>query len=103
MSKIGQMQTNIASTLDRLGEKSRFLTERFKVVAQQRDEALARVAELEKQLHDSRRQLQLLQTETEYLKVSSVLAPTAESVTQTRVMIREIISEIDRCLAELND
>lgn len=97
------MPSDIASTLTRLSEKSRFLTERFKVVTRERDEARARITELEKQLHDSRRQLQLMQAELEYLKVSSVLAPTAESVTATRVLIRELISEIDRCLVELND
>ena len=97
------MASDLTSTLSRLSEKSRFLTERYKVVCRQKDEALERIASLEKQLHDCKRQIQLLQTEIEYLKVSSVLAPTAESVTATRVMIRDLISEIDRCLAELND
>lgn len=97
------MPSEFASTLNRLSEKSRFLTERFKVVTTQRDEALKRVEELEKQVHDSERMLQRMQSELEYLKVSSVLAPTAESVTATRIMIRELITEIDRCIKELSD
>ena len=97
------MASDIASTLTRLGEKSRLLTERFKVVTRERDEALGRIADLEKQVRDRERQLQLMRAELEYLKVSSVLAPTAESVTATRVMIRELIAEIDRCITELND
>lgn len=97
------MPSDFASTLNRIGEKSRFLTDRYKVVTRERDEALARIAILEKELRDARHQLQLMHTEVEYLKVSSVLAPTAESVTATRVMIRELISEIDRCLIELNN
>lgn len=97
------MASDIASTLTRLSEKSRFLTERYKVVMQERDSARVRVAELEKDVRDRDRQLQLMRAELEYLKVSSVLAPTAESVTATRVMLREIISEIDRCMAELKD
>ena len=97
------MASDLASTLARLSEKSRFLTERFKVVSLERDEASERIKVLEKQLHDRERQLQLMQSELEFFKVSSVLAPTAESVTATRVMIREIISEIDRCIADIND
>lgn len=97
------MASDIAPILTRISEKSRILTERYKVVLHERDEALSRISDLEKQLHDSRRQLQLMQSELEYLKVSSVLAPTAESVTATRVMIRELISEIDRCMAELKE
>lgn len=97
------MASDIESTLNRLGEKSRFLTERFKVVSRQRDEALTQIAELQKLLHDREHQLQLMRVELEYLKVSSTLAPTAESVTATRVMIRNLISEIDRCITDLND
>lgn len=97
------MASDIATTLTRIAEKSRLLSERYKVVLQERDEAKGKITELEKQLHDSRRQIQLMKSELEFLKVSSVLAPTAESVTATRVMIRELISEIDRCLAELKD
>lgn len=97
------MASDIASTLTRIGEKSRFLTERYKVVLRERDEAREQIASLEKQLRDCKHRMQLQQTEIEHLKVSSVLAPTAESVTATRVMIRELISEIDRCLADLKD
>lgn len=97
------MASDLETTLTRLAEKSRFLTERFKVVTRQRDEALARVASLEKDVLDRERQLQRMRAELEYLKVSSALAPTAESVTATRAMIRDLIAEIDRCIVELND
>lgn len=97
------MTFDLESTLDRIGEKSRFLTERFKVVSRQRDEALATIAELQKQVRDREKQLQLMKAELEYLKVSSTIAPTAETVTATRVMIRELISEIDKCISDLKE
>lgn len=97
------MAFDLESTLDRIGEKSRFLTERFKVVSRQRDEALATIAELQKQVRDREKQLQLMKAELEYLKVSSTIAPTAETVTATRVMIRELISEIDKCISDLKE
>lgn len=97
------MASDLETTLTRLAEKSRFLTERFKVVTRQRDEALAAVEGLQKEVRDRDRQLQRMRAELEYLKVSSALAPTAESVTATRAMIRDLITEIDRCIADLND
>lgn len=97
------MANDLETTLARLSEKSRFITDRFVVVSRQKDEALERVAALEKELHDRERQIQLLHTELEYLKVSSTLAPTAESVTATRAIMRELIREIDRCIVDLND
>lgn len=102
MCKIGHMASNFALTLQRLSEKSRFLTERFKVVLQQRDDALAKIEMLQKQLEQCRKQLETLRTENEYLKVSSVLAPTSETVEATRVVIKKLIAEIDRCMVELN-
>lgn len=96
------MASDLTSSLNRISEKSRLLTERFRKVSMERDEALDAVARLEAKLREQAHQLQLLQAEVEYLKVSSVLAPTAESVTATRVMIRELIVEIDRCLADLD-
>jgi len=97
------MASDLETTLNRISEKSRFLTERFKVVSRRKDEAEARVTELEKTLRDRDRQIQLMTTELEFLKVSSVLAPNAESVNTTRTLIRELIRDIDRCIADLND
>lgn len=97
------MASDLETTLNRISEKARFLTERFKVVSRRKDEAEARVAELEKALHDRDRQIQLMTAELEFLKVSSVLAPNAEAVNTTRTMIREMIRDIDRCIEDLND
>lgn len=97
------MASDIASTLTRLSEKSRFLTERFKVVTRQRDEALERIATLQAELDSCKRRLEQLRIENEYLKVSSVLAPSAESVNATRATIKGIIAEIDRIMVDLKD
>ena len=97
------MASDLEAILNRISEKSRFLTERYKVVSRRKEEAEERVAELEKTLRDRDRQIQLMSAELEYLKVSSALAPTAESVNTTRTMIRELIRDIDRCIADLND
>lgn len=97
------MASDIAATLTRLSEKSRFLTERFKVVSRERDEALEHVADLRKKVSDYESRLQKMQSEIDYLKVSSVLAPTAETVNATRNVIKGMIADIDRCLADLRD
>lgn len=97
------MASDIESTLKRLSEKSRFLTERFKVVSQERDEAQTQVSELQKALAERDRKMQRMGVELEYLKVSSAISPTAETVEATRAILRGLIADIDRCIAELND
>lgn len=97
------MASDFESTLARISEKSRFLTERYKVVLQERDRALELVDRLQKDVAQRDKQLQQLRTEVENLKVSSALSPTAETVEATRCLLRELIAEIDRCIVELND
>lgn len=97
------MASDLEATLNRLSEKSRFITERFRVVSRRKDEAEARIAELEKMVRDRDRQIQLMAAEIENLRVSSVLAPTADAVNATRAVIRDLIRDIDRCIADIND
>lgn len=97
------MASDLDSTLTRLTEKSRFLTERFKVVTRQRDEALEKIADLEKAVRERDSRIERLLTEVEYLKVSSALSPSQETVASTRAIIKDLISEIDRCIAEISD
>lgn len=97
------MASDLHTTIQRISEKSRFLTERYMTVLQQRDEALGRIAELEQALRERDHKIQMLNTEVEYLKVTSALAPTAETVEATRAVIRELIRDIDRCITDLND
>lgn len=97
------MASDLESTLSRISEKSRFLTERFRVVSRQQAEAERRIAELESELHERNRRIQRLTAEIEYLRVSSALAPSADTVNATRAMIKELVREIERCIADLNE
>lgn len=97
------MASDLESTLRRISEKSRFLTERFRVVSEQLSQAHSHIAELENELKNRERRLEMLTTEVEYLRVSSILAPKAETVNATRSMLKELVREIDQCLADLKD
>lgn len=97
------MASDLETTLSRISEKSRFLTERFRVVSRQQAEAERRIAELESELHERNRRIQRLTAEIEYLRVSSALAPSADTVNATRAMIKELVREIERCIADLNE
>lgn len=96
------MAFDLQQTVDRLGEKSRFLVERYKVVAGERDEALRQVAELREELRARNRELQELRMRVEYLTVVSTIAPDREAVDKTRAVIAKMMRDIDRCLADLS-
>ena len=95
------MANDFETTLTRLSEKSRFITERYKVVSRQKDEALREIERLQYELDRRDRQIRQLSTQLDNMKISSALSPTAETVAQTRAIIKGLIAEIDRCIAQL--
>lgn len=97
------MAHEVELTLGRISEKSRLLVERYKTVVRERSEALARIAELESQLQMRDKELDRLRTANEYLTIASNVATDKETLGKTRAMLSDLVREIDRCIADLND
>ena len=90
------MSFDYHSTLDSITAKSRLLLERYRMVVQARDEALARVEQLSQQLTQQ-------QKEIEKLRMASTLAPSRDDVEKARGMITTLVREIDRCIIDLKE
>lgn len=97
------MASDLTETLHRIADKSHFLTQRYEVVAQERAQALRRVAELEQTIARKDKELEQLRMQVEYLTVSSTLAPNRDQLDQTRAMISQMMRDIDKCIADLNE
>ena len=103
MSKFGKMASDFENTLVRIGEKSRFLVERYKVAISQRDRLLEKNSDLQSQLDAARKTIESLHRQIEYLTIAANIAPTRESLDLTRSTISELVREIDRCIADISD
>lgn len=90
-------------TLDSITAKSRLLVERYRLVAQERDEAKERVAALEQQAEQMQREIEKLRADNEYLRMASTLAPSREDVENARAMVTSLVREIDRCIIDLEE
>jgi hypothetical protein len=97
------MADELNITLNRLGEKSRFLVERYRVVTQQRNNALSTIDELQKSLLERDKELQQLKLQVEYLTLSSSLTPDREALDKTAAIITGLVRDIDRCIADLKE
>jgi hypothetical protein len=97
------MANELQDTLTRLGEKSRFITERYRVVVQQRDNALNTVNELTQTLRQRDKEVEDLKLKLNYLTMSSSIAPDRESLEQTTAIISSLVRDIDRCIADLKE
>lgn len=83
--------------------KARLLIERYRLVVDQRDEAIRRINELTAELTQCRKQIETLTTRVEYLQISSTIEPSSDNVEQTRHFLSELVWEIDKCIKRLSD
>ena len=97
------MASDLRNTLTRLSEKSRFLTQRYRRVSEERKQALDQVEDLRRTLRQRDKELQTLRMQVEYLTVVSTIAPSRESLDETRARIAGLMREIDRCIADLKE
>ena len=54
------MASDLQQTLDRISRKARLLTERYSIVLKERNEAQARIEELETTVYDMRKEIEEL-------------------------------------------
>lgn len=90
-------------TLGKVVAKANLLAERYEILAKSRDEAQARVAELEGRLLVAERELESLRAEAEYLRMAAVISPDRDQIEQTRAIVSGLVREIDRCITDLSD
>ena len=89
--------------IDRINAKAEIVLERYALVNRQRREALDRVGELEREIRRLRAENERLRQETEYLKLATTISPSRKDVENMRAVLSELVREIDRCIAELDD
>ena len=96
------MATELHDTLARLQRKSAVLIEKYQVL-------LAECLSAQSELEYTRQRVQELETRVEqlemdnnYLRMAHTIAPSPESVAQSRAMISKLVRDIDRCISQLN-
>lgn len=96
------MASELHDTLARLQRKSAILIEKYQVLLgecqlaqNELDSTCQRVQELEARVEQ-------LETDNQYLRMAHTVAPSPESVAQSRAMISKLVRDIDRCISQLN-
>lgn len=97
------MSNEFSQVIDRASAKMQILLDRYAVVNKRREQALERITELEKDVEALRKENQRLQTEVEYLRVATTIAPDRADVELTRATLSKLVREIDKCITDLNE
>lgn len=82
--------------------KAGMFAQLYKVVAQQRDEALRKVEELSKLLEEARKTNGQLAEQLEYLKIATIVERSEGDIKKAREFLSELVWEIDKCISQLS-
>lgn len=96
------MAENVSQQLARVTVKSQMLLERYRSLSTSHRHALDRIAELEQELSRRHNTINELKRELSYTKAAATItASSPEDVAHTKVMLAEILREIDTCISRL--
>ena len=97
------MAIALADTLSRIVRKAESLTDRYEVLSEAKQEADARIAELEDLVSGLEEEVRRLKAEVEYLTVVNVISPTREDIDRSRAKLSGLVQEINKCIADLTE
>lgn len=97
------MAANLQQRLKSIGSKARVLTERYAELLEEKRAAEAQIDELRAQLQRQQREMDHMRQRIEHLQVVTTIAPKREDVERSRAFLSQLVRDIDKCIAELND
>lgn len=97
------MSLDYQDTYQRLIAKANLLAQRYENLAESKREADEKIEQLTQEASSLRKQIAQLQQECHYLRMSAVISPKREQVEETRSIIRDLVRDIDRCIADLTE
>lgn len=97
------MANELQDTLSRIIGKSNVLIEKYHAVAAERERLADENALLREQVDGLRIENEKLKRNNGYLAMARDLAPDKESAARTRAIISQLVRDIDRCIAQLNE
>ena len=94
-------QPDLQEQVRRIADKTRLLLIRNQALREEVAALKAALAEREACVLARDAELEKLRLELEYMRVASVVSPTADGRRQTAELISDLVREIDRCIADL--
>lgn len=95
------MAKDLSDQLSRLGHKAELLATRYATLRAENERLRNEIMDLQSTVKALETSNEKLRLEVEHLQISSAIAPDGESVRQTRVVISNLVREIDACIADL--
>ena len=96
------MASELHDTLARLQRKSAILIEKYQALLGECQLAQNELDSTRQRVQELEARVEQLETDNQYLRMAHTIAPSPESVAQSRAMISKLVRDIDRCISQLN-
>lgn len=97
------MAGNLQQTIERVNNKAKILVEKYATLLKAKEEVDMRVEQLSEQVAQMKKTIETLQSQVEYLRIATTIAPDRKDVERSRAILSGLVREIDRCIADLTD
>ena len=102
VQNLDKMANELQDTLARIVGKSTVMVEKYHALTAAKEITDKDNAELRAENERLRIEIERVKRENEYLRMAHAIAPTPESVAQSKNMISKIVRDIDKCINQLN-
>ena len=97
------MYFELQQTVSSIAAISRIILERYELMKRQLKADAEKIGQLEQDINRMRAENERLRSQVDYLKMAAIVAPEREDVERTRALLSNLVREIDKCIADLND
>lgn len=97
------MSVNFEQRLNEINAKTRMLTQRYRYVVMQRNDALERLSQVSDELEKAKKRIDELSCQVEYLRMASAIEAVDGDIEQSRKFLSELVWEIDKCISQLSE
>lgn len=95
------MANDLTEQLTRIGHKAELLTTRYGMLVQELRRLRADLAERDARILALQADLEHSRLEAEHLRLAANVAPTVQSLQQSRAFVADLVREIDACVDDL--
>lgn len=95
------MANDLTEQLTRIGHKAELLTTRYGMLVQEVRRLRSELADRQAQILALQASLERSRLETEHLRLAANVAPTPQSLQQSRAFVANLVREIDACVDDL--
>lgn len=95
------MANDLSEQLKRIGHKAELLTTRYGMLVDELRRTKEALAEREARILALTAELEQSRLETEHLRLAANVAPTPQSLLESRAFVADLVREIDACIDDL--